>query len=164
MKKLIPIVFALVIIPQITMAAWWKPWSWNWGSFMRSDRASEVLKQNAEKKVEKTTTTKPQPKPSVVPVTTSTPESQISKVEIRANGTKGWIRQTDNVVISWTSNAKECTLSLEDMAYSVPGIGNKDFKLSFSGPYDTKHPTFWIGCYIDGKWVSDNVVVGGLLQ
>lgn len=51
MKKLAVLALLAILVPQIAMAAWWNPLSW--GIFHRSERATEVLKINAEKKSEK---------------------------------------------------------------------------------------------------------------
>jgi hypothetical protein len=82
--------------------------------------------------------------------------------DIKANGVEDWLKQTNDVTVSWASQAKQCTLSLEDEAFLVPGIGTKDFKLNFSS--NTAHHTFWLICMVNGKSYSDNVTVGGSLQ
>lgn len=84
MKKILPILILILIIPQIAMAAWWNPLSWfnSWSFFHKNDTTTQVLEsriKELESKLSTSTTTatisntinKTAPKDTVIPKTQS---------------------------------------------------------------------------------------------
>jgi len=54
MKRLLPFLLLVILIPQVTLAAWWNPFSWK--MFKRTDIQVQVL-ENRIKELEKASTT-----------------------------------------------------------------------------------------------------------
>ncbi len=51
MKKILPLLVLIIIIPQIAFAAWWNPLSWfgGWSFFHRNNNETEILNENIGK-------------------------------------------------------------------------------------------------------------------
>lgn len=78
MKKLLPVLVVLFLVPQIALAAWWNPLSWfgGWGFLHKKDDSTHVLEnriQELEKRLENTATS------------TASSTSGTSKLEVKSN-------------------------------------------------------------------------------